>query len=74
MAAASNLTPPADGEYFAAAHEGGGRQVIYLWECEAEARLNAVLEAQRWVRVGAGCSVEWWCWGGLFMLTAAPVV
>ena len=45
---------PADGEYFAAAHEGGGRQVIYLWECEAEARVNAVLEAPRWAGVGGG--------------------
>ncbi|PRW33215.1 Retinoblastoma-binding 5 [Chlorella sorokiniana] len=36
-----------DGEYFAAVHEGGGRQVMYLWECEAEARVNAVLEGPR---------------------------
>lgn len=55
-----NVQPPitpADGEYFAAAHEGSGRQVIYLWECEAEARVNAVLEAPRWV--GGGMAA--WC-------------
>lgn len=30
-------------------HEGGGRQVLHLWECEAEARLNMILEGPKCV-------------------------